>query len=143
MGKTQPEWYNFQEQICEYFKSLGFDATSNVTVDGARTNHAIDVLVKTKFMGQELIWIIEAKKWNSKVKKLQVLGLRMIASDVGVDRGFIISELGFQKGAIEAAIKSNITLTTFKELKIITQAFIEEDILKQHEERIALIYRRY
>jgi hypothetical protein len=136
-------WYNFQEDICDYFKSLGFIAETNKTLNGARTDHDIDVFVKTKFIGQELIWIIEAKQWNSKVNKLQVLGLRTIVNDIGADRGFIISEKGFQKGAIEAADKTNIKLLTFAELKQLTKEFVEDEILNSYEERISLIERRY
>jgi restriction system protein len=36
-------WYKFQEQICTHFKSLGFDAETNKTIEGVRTNHDIDV----------------------------------------------------------------------------------------------------
>lgn len=139
----QKEWFDFQENICDYFKSIGFEAETNKTVKGVRTNHDIDVYVHTKFMGQNLTWIIEAKKWKSKVNKLQVLGLRTIADDIGVDGGFIISEKGFQSGAIEASINTNIRLMTFEQLKIITKDFVEDDILKHYEERIILINRRY
>lgn len=140
---TDIDWYNFQEEICNYFKSLGFNAETNKTIQGVRTTHDIDVYVQTKFMGQDLIWIIEAKKWKTKINKLQVLGLRTIIDDIGADRGFIISELGFQKGAFEASIKTNVTLLTFQELKLLTKVFVEDDILELFEERIKLIYRRY
>jgi hypothetical protein len=138
-----PKWYDFQEEICEYFKSLGFEAETNKTINGVRTKSDIDVLVKTKFIGQELTWIIEVKKWKSKVNKLQVMGLRSVVNDFGADRGFIISEVGFQKGAFEAANKTNISLFTFEQLKLLTKDFVETEILKSYQERINLIGRRY
>lgn len=136
-------WFDFQEEICNYFISLGFIAETNKIIEGVRTKHSIDVFVQTKFMGQGLKWIIEAKKWRSKINKLQVLGLRTIVDDIGADRGFIISDLGFQKGALEAAHKTNVTLLTFEDLKKITIDFVEEEILATYEERMKQIYRRY
>ena len=109
MSET-PEWYNFQEDICNYFRSLGATAETNVSIQGVRTTHDIDILVKTKFLGHDILWIVEAKKWKSKVNKLQVLGLRTIVEDVGADRGFIISENGFQSGAIDSAKKEVVLL---------------------------------
>ena len=41
------EWFKFQEVICDYFKSIGAEAKTNVSVQGVRTSHDIDILVKT------------------------------------------------------------------------------------------------
>ena len=41
-------WYNFQEDICEYFRSLGADAETNQKIQGSRTDHDIDILVRNK-----------------------------------------------------------------------------------------------
>ena len=139
---TKP-WYDFQEEICTHFKSLGFDAETNKTIEGVRTNHDIDIYVKTKFLGQNLKWIIEAKKWKSKVNKLQVFGLITIVNEIGADKGFIISENGFQKGAIEAIKNTNITLLTFEELKTLTIEYTHSEQLKSYEKRIENIYERY
>ena len=40
------EWFKFQEVICDYFKSIGAEAKTNVSVQGVRTSHDIDILVK-------------------------------------------------------------------------------------------------
>lgn len=136
-------WFEFQEEICTYFKSLGFEAETNKTVIGVRTSHDIDIFVKTKFMGQNLTWIIEAKKWNSKINKLQPLGLRTIVDDIGADKGFIISEKGFQKGAIEACKNTNITLLTFEQLKNQTIDYVHSEQLNHYLIRIDNIYERY
>jgi Restriction endonuclease len=140
---TQPEWFSFQEIVRDFFVGLGLDAKTNVTVKGIRTTHDIDVLVKTKFLGQEVIWIVEAKHLSSRVSKLHVMGLRQIVEDIGADKGFIISKNGFQKGAIEATKNTNIRLLTFEELMEISKDYVEEEILKHYLERIALIDRRY
>lgn len=136
-------WYVFQEEINNYFKSLGFHAETNVHLEGVRTNHDIDVLVQTKFLGHSLKWIVEAKKWNKKVSKLHVMALRQIVDDIGADKGFIISEVGFQKGAFEAANKSNIELLSFTELKALSNFTMHNVILDNYMDRVNLVVSRY
>ncbi|MNF56474.1 Restriction endonuclease [compost metagenome] len=136
-------WYEFQEQIAEHFRSLGASATTNVKIEGVRTSHDIDVLVITKFLGINLKWVIEAKYWNSKVPKEKVLALRSIVGEVGADRGFLISDKGFQKGAIEAAESTNIQLTTFNELKEFTKNAVQTEMLNAYETRADLLSKRY
>lgn len=139
----KPEWYQFQEEICTHFNSIGTRAETNVIVQGVRTTHNIDILVKIKFLGQDLLWIVEAKRWNKKINKLQILGLRTIVNDIGADKGFIISEKGFQSGAIEAAKNSNIKLTSLKELILETKELIQSEIIKSYTKRLVLIEHRY
>ncbi len=142
-GNEKPAWYMFQAKICSHFKSIGTEATTNVRVKGVRTSHDVDVLVKTKYLGFELTWIVEAKYWKRKVCKEKVLALRQIVDDVGADRGFIISESGFQSGAIEAARNSNITLSTYTKLLTDTRHLIESKILDTYIERVNLLQSRY
>jgi len=137
------EWYNFQEIICEHFNSIGAEAKTNQTIKGVRTKHDIDILVKTKFLGEDLTWIIEAKCWNSNVPKEKVLALRTIVDDVGADRGFVISQKGFQSGAYEAAENTNIKLKTFDELKQTTSEMIQDEILKAYKKRAIILTKRY
>lgn len=137
------DWFEFQEDIKDHFNSLGADAETNVRVQGVRTCHDIDVLVKTRFLGENITWIVEAKHWKSKVTKAQVLVLRSIVDDIGADRGFIISVAGFQSGAFEAANDTNVKLKTFDELKVDTKGLIEAEILKTYHKRLSFLEDRY
>lgn len=137
------DWFEFQERIKDHFVSLGAEAQTNVRVQGVRTCHDIDVFVRTRFLGEDLIWLVEAKFWKAKVTKAQVLALRAIAEDVGADRGFIVSTNGFQKGAFDAAEKTNIKLKTFEELVIDTRGYAEFEILKTYLDRVNLLEDRY
>lgn len=140
---NSPEWYEFQERIAEHFRSIGATARTNVSIIGVRTKHDIDVHVKTKFLGEDITWLVEAKLWKSKIKKSQVLAFRSIVEDIGADRGFIISVAGFQSGAIEAARNTNVKLKTFDEMKVETKGMIEAEILKSYLKRLNLIEDRY
>lgn len=140
---TEPKWYSFQEEIAAYFRSLGTNAETNKTIQGVRTKHDIDVFVSSKFLSTDLQWVIEAKKWNSKVPKEKVLALRSIVDDLGADKGFIISEIGFQKGAYEAATSTNILLYTIQEFKEKTKHLVHTEILKMYLDRARLLDIRY
>lgn len=139
----EPEWYSFQEEIAKYFRSLGTNAETNKSVQGVRTKHDIDVFVSTKFLSTDLHWIIEAKKWKSKVSKEKVLALRSIVDDLGADKGFIISEVGFQKGAYEAANNTNILLYTIEQFKEKTKHLVHTEILNMYIDRARLLDIRY
>lgn len=106
------DWSDYQEEAAEFFRSLGLEATTNVTIKGVRTEHDIDVVVKSLHAGFEVTWIVECKRWKSPVSKLHVLGLREIVTDTGADRGILLAESGFQSGASEAASLTNVHLTS-------------------------------
>lgn len=110
-------WKEYQEEAATFFRGLGLDAQTDVTVQGVRTRHDIDVLVKSHHVGFDVTWLIECKHWQSRVSKLHVLVLREIVADIGADRGILLSETGFQSGAIEAATLTNVHATSLAEVR--------------------------
>lgn len=98
------------------FRALGMDARTNVTLQGARSSHDIDVVVSFSRAGINVTWIIECKQWKRRIPREKVLALRAIVSDIGADRGFLMAESGFQTGALDASLFSNVTLTSVAEL---------------------------
>lgn len=110
-------WEKYQEEAAAFFRSLGLDAITNHTVKGVRTAHDIDVFVRSHQVGFDVVWIVECKHWSKPVNKLHVLALREIVSDLGVDRGILLCEVGFQSGAAEAAALTNVHLTSLAELR--------------------------
>lgn len=111
-------WQAYQEEAAEFFRSIGMEAETDATLQGVRTTHAIDVLVKSQHAGFEVTWLVECKKWNTRVSKLHVLALREIVADTGADRGILLSERGFQSGAIEAANLTNVQVTSLAESRV-------------------------
>lgn len=110
-------WRDYQEEAATFFRSIGLIAETDKTVMGVRTSHYVDVLVKSHHYGFEITWIVECKQWKSPVSKLHVLGLREIVADVGADRGILLSEAGFQRGAMEAANLTNVQVTSLAEMR--------------------------
>ncbi|RTQ35672.1 restriction endonuclease [Variovorax gossypii] len=112
-----PEWKQYQEEVASFFRSLGLEAETDVTVEGTRTKHAIDVLVKARRVGFDVVWVVECKYWKDPVSKLHVLGLRQIVNDIGADRGILLCEVGFQRGAVEASVLSNVHLSSLADVR--------------------------
>jgi hypothetical protein len=111
------EWSDYQEKVAQFFRGLGLSAETNVAVQGVRTSHDVDVVVRSKHAGFDVLWLVECKAWKSAIPKEKVLALRTIVDDTGADRGFIMSESGYQSGALEAARLANVMLTSLADLK--------------------------
>ena len=107
-------WHEYQEEAAQLFRSMGLEADTNVTMYGVRTQHDIDVVVRSRHVGFDITWLVECKHWKDPVNKLHVLGLRQIVTDLGADRGILLCEVGFQSGALEAAKLTNVQLTDLK-----------------------------
>lgn len=125
-------WRQYQEETAEFFRNLGCEADVEEKVSGSRADHKIDVWVRFKKFGLETKWVVECKHWNSSVTKEKVLVLRSVVEDVGADRGILISAGGYQRGAIRAAEKTNVTLTDRDGLK----EFAQDDLLASVLHRI-------
>ncbi|WP_206606032.1 restriction endonuclease [Steroidobacter cummioxidans] len=110
------QWKEYQQRSADFFRRLGLTATIESAVEGVRAVHSVDVLVQGKYQGIEFRWIVECKAWASNVPKEKVMALAAIVQDVGADRGFLLSETGFQSGAVRAATKTNITLASLADL---------------------------
>lgn len=136
-------WKKYQEEAASFFRSLGLDASIDVTVAGVRTTHDIDVLVKSSFVGFEITWLVECKHWKKRVSKLHVLALREIVADVGADRGILLSESGFQRGAVEAASLTNVQVTSLAEAFATARMDIYSMRLRELYDRIEECNDRY
>jgi len=112
-----PKWREYQTETEEFFRSLGFVATVESPVPGIRSKHRIDVWVEGDIQGIHFKWVVECKCWKTNVPKEKVMALMSIVQDLGADRGFLLSEVGFQSGAIHAAEHTNITLTSLADLR--------------------------
>jgi restriction system protein len=137
------DWKEYQEKAAEFFHTLGLDAQTDVTVQGVRTTHDVDVLVKSQYLGFKVTWIVECKYWNTQVSKLHVLALREIVSDTGADRGILLSESGFQSGAIEAASLTNVLVTSLAETRVKSEHDVNAMRLRDLLERIGRCKQRY
>ncbi|ARW11835.1 restriction endonuclease [Acetobacter pasteurianus NBRC 101655] len=137
------DWKEYQEEAAEFFRSIGLKAETDVTLQGVRTTHDVDVYVQIDVAGFKVRWIVECKYWKSAVNKLHVMGLREIAADLGVDRGIILCESGFQSGAVEAASLTNVQVTSLEALGETSQEAIYAFRLRDLFDRTEKCRERY
>ncbi|HHL4636982.1 TPA: restriction endonuclease [Escherichia coli] len=104
------DWRVYQEATAEVFRRLGCNALVDYRAKGVRATHDIDVYATFLRSGILCTWVIECKLWKTRVPKEKVLALKSLIDDLGADRGIMVSEVGFQPGAQDAARGSNITL---------------------------------
>lgn len=130
------DWKQYQEDAATFFRSLGLNASADVTVTGVRTTHDVDVLVESFHVGFKVTWLVECKKWRTPVSKLHVLALREIVADTGADRGILLSEAGFQSGAVEAARLTNVQVTSLASLESSTRNDIYALRLREIYDRV-------
>lgn len=135
-------WREYQQQAADFFTKLGLHAEIEKKVDGARGSHDVDVYVEGKYKGIDFKWVVECKAWSSNIPKEKVMALSSIVQDVGADRGFLLSETGFQSGAIKAASKSNITLTSLQDMAENTEDYLLDSLLEGIFWRISKEHRR-
>jgi len=105
---------------------MGLNSTVDAKVEGARGTHKIDVWAVGTLHGVKFKWLAECKDWKTNVPKEKVLALQSIVADVGADRGFLLSEQGFQSGAIRVASNTNVTLTSIADLQEAANDSIKE-----------------
>lgn len=119
-------WKQYQEEAASFFRSLGFNSKVEQTVQGVRGKHVIDVWVTGEIYGIPFKWVVECKHWKNNVPKEKVLALISIIQDIGADRGFLLSEVGFQSGAIRVSHGTNVILTSIADLKDETKGSVVE-----------------
>jgi hypothetical protein len=74
---------------------------------------------------------------------LHVLALREIVADIGADRGILLSESGFQRGAAEAANLTNVQITSIAEMRALASESIHAMRLRELFDRAGVCYDRY
>ena len=137
------DWQGYQEEVADLFRSLGLSVATNQRIEGTRTFHDVDVVVRSKQAGIEQLWLIECKKWHRPISKDKVLTLRTIVDDTGADRGFMMAESGYQSGTFEAANRTNMTLTSIADLKVTLSAELGMAKLRSIADRVDSCRERY
>lgn len=137
------DWNDYQEEAAALFRSMGLDAETNVTMHGVRTNHDVDVVVKSHHAGFDVTWLVECKHWKTPVSKLHVLALREIVADLGADRGILLCEAGFQSGAVEAANLTNVQVTSLEHVRATAGGDISAMRLRELYDRVESCRQQY
>jgi len=111
-------WRELQDYVAQLFRELGYrDVQTPYKLQGLRTTKEIDVHAVDPSAVPPIRIACECKYWSSKVPQAVVLEFLSVLEDSGVNRGFIVSKIGFQSpGAYDAARNTAIVLVDFEEL---------------------------
>ncbi|MFC7380097.1 restriction endonuclease [Brevundimonas sp. GCM10030266] len=123
-------WKDLQDRVANLFRDMGYEVSSPLTVELVRGKKEVDVHVVDPRTSVPHVIIIECKHWKSRVPQETVHSMQTVMEGCGANTGIIVSSKGFQKGAPEAAAKSNIQLMTWEALQ---KAYGHEWFLRQRE----------
>ena len=110
-----PNWKDLQKYVCQVFREMGCLAEEGKQIETIRGASIADVYIVDSAKAPEMVYIVECKYWNKRVPKSEVRVFRTIISDYGAHMGIIISQKGFQKGAYDVAINTNVHLFSWEE----------------------------
>lgn len=110
-------WQDLQNSTLKYLEEIGYSCELEKDLTTVRGNINIDVYAENIKNKPHTIIICECKQWNKSVSQDVVYSFRSILSDIGANYGFIISKLGFQKGAFDTAKNTNILLFTWNDFQ--------------------------
>ena len=133
-------WEELQDYVALLLNQAGYHATSPCTIDTVRGQVEVDVLVEAPDALVKKI-ICECKFWKTPVPKEKVHAFRTVVHDSGAALGLLISRVGFQSGAIEAARLSNVQLLTWEEFTdLIADKWIIAELkhLKKYSEPLSV-----
>lgn len=102
-------WKELQDLVALLLDEAGFRSVTPCTIETVRGKVEVDVFVQSPDIFVKSI-ICECKFWKTRVSKEKVHAFRTVVHDSGASLGLIISSIGFQAGAMEAAELSNVKL---------------------------------
>lgn len=111
-------WKDLQEKTKDLFNEMGYIAVVSKRIPIAgRGRKEIDVFVTDPNASYNKKYLIECKHWESNVPQEVVHAFKTVMEESGANTGFIVSKVGFQQGAHEAARFTNIKLLNFEDLQ--------------------------
>src|SRR4051812_963460 len=106
MAKSK-KWREYEKMITRIYQELEPLAvvTHNDKIIGkdSKIERQIDVSIRTKVAGHEILIIVQAKDYKSPPDVNVVGELATVIKDVGASKGILISNAGFTEGAINLA----------------------------------------
>jgi hypothetical protein len=112
--ETPQSWTDLQDCVGQVFSEMGCQVQVGATVRLARGTVDLDVLVRDTTTVPHSLYVCECKNWARRIPKSVVHSFRTVVSEIGANRGFLISRNGAQPGALEAAKFTNVVLMSWR-----------------------------
>ena len=126
LAMNREVWREYEQAAFDVFRSTGQQCELDVLLKGVRGSHQVDILVSLDLASGKHRWLVECKHWSRRVTKHELQAFKTAIDDVGADHGYLLSEVGFQTGALEMAQTLNVSLTSVARL---TERFREEQLM--------------
>jgi len=110
-------WKNLQSDVAQILTECGFNVDTEKNITAVRGEVEIDVFAEDSTQTPPAIYLCECKHWNSNVPRREVHAFRTVVNDFGANWGLMISKLGFQRGAHDAARHTNLKLLSWQEFQ--------------------------
>ncbi|MEZ5044115.1 MAG: restriction endonuclease [Saprospiraceae bacterium] len=116
-NQSPVDWQDLQIKTSQILSDIGYACEIEKNIETVRGIVNVDVYAENKSTQPNQVLIAECKNWNNNIPKSVVHSFRTVISDSGANFGLIVSKIGFQEGAKEAAKKSNILLFSWEEFQ--------------------------
>jgi Restriction endonuclease len=116
-NRTPDGWEELEALVADILAEAGLTTQRQLTLRLPRGAVTVDVMVEETIDNIVFRTICECKNWRTNIPQDVVHGFRTVIQESGAHRGYIISRIGFQSGAIEAAKSTNIDLVTFPQFQ--------------------------
>src|ERR1022692_4009773 len=116
-SKMPEQWGELEDLVTAILNEAGLHARRAVAITLPRGSVNADVLAEETHDGILNRILCECKNWRQNVPREVVHAFRTVVQEAGANRGYVISRVGFQRGAIEAAHSTNVELVTFAEFQ--------------------------
>jgi hypothetical protein len=112
-------WKEFEAIVAKLqstFNKAGV-VTRNEKILGktSRRSRQIDVSIRTTVGTEEVLIVVECKKWNRKADVQAVEAFAGVKKDVGAQMGIMVSTAGFSKAAYQRATAEGISLYKYQD----------------------------
>lgn len=104
-------WIDLQNKVAYILQCSGFRVDTPKKIATVRSSVEFDVFAQNK----DISVACECKYWKRKVPQNVVQAFRVQLDDVGINKGYIISMHGFQRGSYENADSTIIELRTWND----------------------------
>jgi restriction system protein len=126
-GQLPGTWQELEALVGRVLAECSYYVEVQKNVKLARGDVDIDVWADDHSSPPNVI-AIECKRWKTSVPKNVVHAFRGVVGDSGANTGLLISDAGFQDGAVEAAQYSNVRLLTWDEFQQMFARALVRDI---------------
>lgn len=116
-------WQELEQMTSQAFDEMGYESKPQHQLKTVRGSVVVDVFAVKHSTPIPTIIICECKYWNKAVDQGVVHAFRSVSADIGAHFGLIISKVGFQSGADDTRVATNIHLLNFLQFQ---ETFFEE-----------------